>query len=192
MFAYWRRRPMRLVLARLLNDHVAETVAARPDRFVGLGTIPLQDTDLAIAELERCVRQLGLAGIQIGTHVGDRDLDDPAIYPSSAAAERWVRRCSSTPGTCSAPERMTRYWLPWLVGMPTECRWPSPRSSSVACWIGCPRCACCSPMAAARFPGSLGRIEAAASRPGRTSRRPRRDTEPREAVRPDLGGLADP
>lgn len=120
MFSYWAPPQHALDLSRLLNDHIAGVVAAHPRRFVGLGTIPLQAPDLAIAELTRCVRELGMAGVQIGTHVGDCNLDDPALFPIFQAAEALGAAVFVHPWDMLAPERMPKYWLPWLVGMPTE------------------------------------------------------------------------
>jgi aminocarboxymuconate-semialdehyde decarboxylase len=65
MFSYWAKPADALDLSRRLNDHIAEVVRAHPSRFAGLGTIPLQDPDLAAGELERCVRDLGLRGVEI-------------------------------------------------------------------------------------------------------------------------------
>lgn len=120
MFAYWAKPADTLDLSRMLNDHLAGVVAQAPRRFIGLGTVPLQDPALAVGELERCVRELGLAGIQIGTHVGDWNLDHPALFPVFEAAQRLGAAVFVHPWDMLAPERMTRYWLPWLVGMPTE------------------------------------------------------------------------
>ncbi len=120
MFSYWAPAEDAAIVARLLNDDIASTVATHPDRFVGLGSVPLQDADLAIRELERCVGELGLAGVQIGTHVGDRDLDDPALEAVLVAAADLGAAVFVHPWDMLAPERMRRYWLPWLVGMPTE------------------------------------------------------------------------
>src|SRR5438477_8060599 len=69
MFSYWAKPADALDLSRRLNDHIAEVVRANPTRFTGLATIPLQDSDLAASELERCVRDLRLRGVEIGTHV---------------------------------------------------------------------------------------------------------------------------
>jgi aminocarboxymuconate-semialdehyde decarboxylase len=120
MFSYWAPGAQALELARLLNDHLANVVASHPRRFVGLGTVPLQDPELACGELERCVRGLGLAGIQIGTHVEGRNLDDPDLFPVFQTAERLNAAVWVHPWDMLAPERMRQYWLPWLVGMPTE------------------------------------------------------------------------
>jgi aminocarboxymuconate-semialdehyde decarboxylase len=70
-----------LAFARLHNDAIGELVRTRPDRFAGLGAIPLQDVDAACIELERAMRELGLAGVEIGTTASDRDLDHPSFLP---------------------------------------------------------------------------------------------------------------
>ncbi|MFN7964206.1 MAG: amidohydrolase family protein [Acidobacteriota bacterium] len=120
MFSYWARPADALDLSRLLNDHLAEVVARYPARFAGLGTVPLQAPELAIAELTRCVRELGLSGVQIGTHVDDRNLDDPALFSFFAAAAELGAAVFVHPWEMLAKARMPKYWLPWLVGMPTE------------------------------------------------------------------------
>jgi aminocarboxymuconate-semialdehyde decarboxylase len=120
MFSYWADPETALRLARHLNDHVAGVVSARPSRFVGLGTIPLQSPDLAIGELERCVRELGLAGVQIGTNVNGANLDTPELFPVFEAAAALGAAVFVHPWEMAGRDRMTRYWLPWLVGMPAE------------------------------------------------------------------------
>lgn len=120
MFAYWAKPQDTLDLSRLLNDHLAGVVARHPRRFVALGTVPLQAPELAARELTRCIEELGLAGIQIGTHVGDWNLDHPALRPVFETAERLGAAVFVHPWDMLAPARMSRYWLSWLVGMPTE------------------------------------------------------------------------
>lgn len=70
---------------RILNDDLATTVTNHPTNFIGLGTVPMQDTDLAIQEMKRCIFQLGLAGIQIGSHINGHNLDAPYLLPFWAA-----------------------------------------------------------------------------------------------------------
>lgn len=129
MFSYWAKAQDALELSRLLNDHIAGVCRDRPDRFAGLGTIPMQDPDLAIGELERCVRDLGLAGVQIGSHIERRDngrelldwnLSEPELFPVFAAAARLGACVFVHPWDMMGSAHMTRYWLPWLVGMPAE------------------------------------------------------------------------
>ena len=87
MFSYWAKPQDTLDLSRILNDHIAGAVAAHPHRFIGLGTLPMQAPGLAVPELERCVRELGLAGVEIGTHVNGMNLDHPSVYPVLEAAD---------------------------------------------------------------------------------------------------------
>ena len=120
MFSYWARPEHALDLSRLLNDHVASIVARWPRRFVGLGTVPLQDPDCAIAELERSVGELGLAGVQIGSHVNDWNLDRAELFPVFRRAAELGAAVFVHPWDMLGRERMAKYWLAWLVGMPTE------------------------------------------------------------------------
>jgi len=120
MFCYWAEPEHGLDLARLLNDQIAATVAAHPKRFVGLGTLPMQAPDLAIGELRRCVQDLGLAGVEIGTHVNAWNLDEPDLFPVFEAARDLGACVFVHPWDMMGQERMPRHWLPWLVGMPAE------------------------------------------------------------------------
>jgi aminocarboxymuconate-semialdehyde decarboxylase len=120
MFSYWAQAAHALDLARVLNDHVAELVRCHPDRFVGLGTLPMQAPELAVRELERCVRDLGMCGVQIGSHVNDWNLDAPELFAVFEAAEALGACVFVHPWDMMAKEKMPRYWLPWLVGMPAE------------------------------------------------------------------------
>lgn len=119
MFHYWAKPRDALETSRFLNDHIASVVASHPKRFVGLATVPLQDTDLAIQELER-VMSLGFRGVQIGTHINGRNLDDPALFPFFEAASRLDAAIFVHPWDMMGQERFSKYWLPWLVGMPAE------------------------------------------------------------------------
>jgi aminocarboxymuconate-semialdehyde decarboxylase len=120
MFSYWARPGDALDLAMLLNDHIAGVCAEFPQRFLGLGTVPMQNPRLAVQEMERCVSQLGLRGIEIGTHMNGTNLDDPAVFPVFEAAADLGAAVFVHPWDMLAQERMQKYWMPWLVGMPTE------------------------------------------------------------------------
>lgn len=120
MFSYWAKPEHALDLARMLNDHIAGVVASQPRRFVGLGTLPMQDARLAVRELERCIGDLNLAGVQIGTNVNGKNLDDPSLFDVFAAAEALGACVFVHPWEMLGKERMSKYWLPWLVGMPAE------------------------------------------------------------------------
>jgi len=129
MLSYWAKPVDALDLSRRLNDHIAEVVRGHPKRFAGLATIPMQDPGLAAGELERCVRELGLRGAQIGTHVDANphtgridsiNLDNASLQPVWSAAERLDAAIFVHPWDMMGKERMPEYWLPWLVGMPAE------------------------------------------------------------------------
>lgn len=83
----WAEPKLSLTLERKINERVAELVARRPDRFVGLGGVPLHAPDLAAAELRRCMSELALKGVQISTVARDMELGDPRLRPFWSAAE---------------------------------------------------------------------------------------------------------
>lgn len=119
MFSYWAKPQDTLDLSMFLNDHIAGIVQRWPDRFVGLGTVPMQDEGLAIQELERC-RSIGLKGIQIGTHINGMNLGEPQLFPIFQACEALGMAVFVHPWDMMGRERMDKYWAPWLVGMPAE------------------------------------------------------------------------
>jgi aminocarboxymuconate-semialdehyde decarboxylase len=73
---YWTDAGMGQELARAVNERIAQIAAQWPDRFIGLGTVPLQDSGLAVSELEYAVRKLGLRGVEINPSVNGMDLTD--------------------------------------------------------------------------------------------------------------------
>jgi aminocarboxymuconate-semialdehyde decarboxylase len=119
MFSYWAKPQDALDVSMFLNDHIATIVNAYPKRFVGLGTIPLQHPDMAIKELERCMK-IGLKGVQIGSHVNDWNLNAPELFPVFEAAQELNASIFVHPWDMMAKDKMSKYWLPWLVGMPAE------------------------------------------------------------------------
>jgi aminocarboxymuconate-semialdehyde decarboxylase len=79
MFSYWAKPLDCAETSKFLNDGIAEIIEKFPKRFVGLGTVPMQDTNLAIKELERC-REIGLVGVQIGSNVNQLNLGRGAVF----------------------------------------------------------------------------------------------------------------
>jgi aminocarboxymuconate-semialdehyde decarboxylase len=120
MFCYWAPGGQALELHRTLNEHSAEICREHPRHYLGLGTVPLQDPKLAIAEATRCVRELGLQGVQIGSHVGNWNLDAPELFDFFAACEELGCALLVHPWDMMGAASMPKYWLPWLVGMPAE------------------------------------------------------------------------
>ena len=164
LFSYWAPVDQALDLSRVLNDHIADIVRDRPDRFCGLGTAPMQNPDAAIKELERCVNDLGLAGIEIGSHIErpgqpDWNLNDEPVVEVLTAAESLGAAVFVHPWDMMGTANMQKYWLPWLVGMPAE------TSRAICSMIfggvfeRLPNLRVCFAHGGGSFPGTIGRIE---------------------------------
>ena len=120
LFNYWARPVDGHETSRFFNDHIAETVSREPKRFIGIGTVPLQDIDRSIKEMERCVTELNMPGLQIGSNINGKNLSDPDFYPFWEAAEKLGCSLFIHPWEMMGENQMQKYWLPWLVGMPAE------------------------------------------------------------------------
>ena len=119
MFSYWAKPNDALVLSQFLNDHIQAIVQKFPKRFLGLATVPLQDVNLAIKELERCKKN-GMAGVQIGSNVNQENLGDAKFLEFFKACEELSMSVFVHPWEMMGEQHMQKYWLPWLVGMPAE------------------------------------------------------------------------
>ena len=120
LFNYWANAKDALETSRFFNDHIAQTVNDHPKCFIGLGTVPLQNIDLSIKEMERCVSELKMPGLEIGTNINGTNLSDPALFPFYEAAEKLNCALFIHPWEMMREKEMGKYWLPWLVGMPAE------------------------------------------------------------------------
>jgi aminocarboxymuconate-semialdehyde decarboxylase len=103
--------------AQAINDEIAQMARARPERFAGLGTLPMQDPKAAIAELERCVVTLGLKGAEINDHINGRTLEEPEFRPFWKAVEQ-MGACIffHQAGDTLVAVRSRRYHLPNTIG----------------------------------------------------------------------------
>ncbi len=119
MFSYWAKPKDTLYISQFLNDHIAKVVSDFPKRFVGLGTLPMQDPQLAIQEIKRGM-QIGLKGFQIGSHINQWNLSAKELFPVYQALEENGAALFVHPWDMMGQEKMQDYWLPWLVGMPAE------------------------------------------------------------------------
>ena len=88
LFSYWLPLEDAKVLVRYINEQQAEMIAQAPDRFIGLGGVPLQDLDAAMRELEHCLDKLKFAGVEIASHVNGKSIGDPHFAPFFAECER--------------------------------------------------------------------------------------------------------
>jgi len=118
-FSYTRPGDQALKVARIFNDLALEICAPAPDRFLPFCQVPLQDPDAACAELDRCLAA-GHVGVEIGNHIGDRDLDDEGIIT-------FLQHCAQAgvpvfvhPWDMPSSPRLDRWMAQWLIGMPAE------------------------------------------------------------------------
>lgn len=118
--SYWADAKAGLEMAKHQNDFIAATVQANPKRFVGLGTVPLQDVDLAIKEMKRATQELGLKGLEIGTNVNGLNLDDSILEPFFKAANDLKVPLFVHPWAAIGRDRMPRHNFMYMVGMPSE------------------------------------------------------------------------
>ncbi|MFZ2997663.1 amidohydrolase family protein [Sphingobium sp.] len=107
-------------LSQIINDGIADAVATHPDRFVGIGHVPLQNTEMAIAEMRRCVKDLGFRGVEINSNVNGLELADPSFRPFFAAAEELGMLVFMHPLGFTHGERLTEYYLNNIIGNPLE------------------------------------------------------------------------
>jgi aminocarboxymuconate-semialdehyde decarboxylase len=120
LFNYWAKPKDGSETSRFFNDHIAEAVSRDPKRFMGIGTVPLQDVDLAIKEMDRCVNELELPGLELGSNINGKNLDEEEFFPFYEAAEKLGCALFVHPWEMMGEKDMQKYWLPWLVGMPAE------------------------------------------------------------------------
>lgn len=158
MFSYSAKTKDCTEISQFLNDHIADLVVRFPKNYIGLATIPMQDTEAAIRELERA-KKIGLVGIQIGSNINDENLGEDKFFPIFEACERLGMAVMIHPWQMMGFESMKKYWLPWLVGMPAE-------TSRAACSLifagvleRLPKLRICFSHAGGSFLPTLGRIE---------------------------------
>jgi len=158
MFSYWAKPADGAEIAKFLNDGIAETIQKFPKRFLGLGTVPMQDTRLAVKEMERC-RRIGLVGVQIGSNVNQLNLGEPQFLDFFKACEELGMAVFVHPWEMMGERDMQKYWLPWLVGMPAE----TSRAICSLIFSGtlekCQNLRICFAHGGGSFPAGIGRIE---------------------------------
>jgi aminocarboxymuconate-semialdehyde decarboxylase len=159
MFGYWAKPEHGHEVARFLNDHLAELVRAHSTRFVGLGTLPMQSPDHAVRELDRCVTDLGLRGVQIGSHVNDHNLDAEALFPVFRRAEELAAAVFVHPWDMLGKRELEPYWMQWLVGMPAETARAVVSLISGGVLARLPRLRVAFAHGGGSFPATIGRIE---------------------------------
>lgn len=119
-FTYWAERALACAVTRLVNDGVAEMAAARPDRLRGIGILPMQHPDDAIAELERIVAEHGFRGIEIGTSIEGEKLSQPRLRPVLRRAAELGVFVFAHPYYIGNKSGFEDYYLTNLIGNPLE------------------------------------------------------------------------
>ena len=120
LFYYWVNSELALKVAALINNSIKEVVDTYPDRFAGMGTIPMQDTDLAVNELKRCVNDLGFKSVQIGSNIEGKQLDDPQFLPFFKACSELGALVTLHPYYVGAKGALGKYYLTNLIGNPLD------------------------------------------------------------------------
>jgi predicted TIM-barrel fold metal-dependent hydrolase len=120
MHRYWAEPALAAKLTTVINEAVAAHCASGGGRLVGLGTLPLQHPDIAVRELERAIRELGLKGVSVSTNVAGRELADQAFDPVWAAAADLGAVVFIHPWGCSLGSRLGANFLGNTFGQPTE------------------------------------------------------------------------
>jgi aminocarboxymuconate-semialdehyde decarboxylase len=120
LFSYWADPRRTREMSRYLNEHLATVASTHPDRFSALGTVPLNDPAMAVEELERCVLELGMAGVEIGTNIAGVDLDDPRFLSFFQRAAELGAIVFVHPWQVVGAGRMAQYYLLYTVAMPSE------------------------------------------------------------------------
>jgi aminocarboxymuconate-semialdehyde decarboxylase len=163
MFSYWAKPAHGLEISKFLNDHIGSVVQENPQRFWGLGTLPMQDPKLAVRELERCMKDLKLSGVQIGSHIktenNDWNLNAPEVLEVFAAAESLGASIFVHPWDMMGESQMPQYWLPWLVGMPAEVSRAICSMIFGGVFEKFPKLRVAFAHGGGAFPGTLGRIQ---------------------------------
>lgn len=159
LFNYWAKPEHGLETSKFLNDHICQCVETHPQHFIGLGTVPMQDPEFAIVEMTRVVKELKLPGIEIGSNVNQLNLGEPRWNSFWEAAEDLNCSIFIHPWDMMGEEHITKYWLPWLVGMPAE----TSRAICSLIFSGVmekyPRLRIAFAHGAGSFPATIGRIE---------------------------------
>jgi len=119
-FSYWAKSEEAEDFSQLQNDFISNIIKEYPSRFLGLGTVPLQDADAAIREMKRCKFELGLHGLEIGTNVNGLNLDEPYLDEFFAKAEEWQVPLFIHPWESLGLERMPRHNFMYTISYTTD------------------------------------------------------------------------
>jgi aminocarboxymuconate-semialdehyde decarboxylase len=116
----WTQPEVGREAAMAINENLAKIVADHPDRFVALGAVPLQDAEMATAELERCVKKLGMRGVELSTNVNGTELSERRLDKFFAKAEELDILIFIHPSGFTQQQRLFNHYLTNLIGNPLD------------------------------------------------------------------------
>jgi aminocarboxymuconate-semialdehyde decarboxylase len=119
-FLYAQPPALAAAFARIQNEQLAKLVKTHPGRFQGIGTVPMQAPQQAADELRHAMTVLGLRGIQIGSNIAGKNLDDPELEPVWAAAAELRAFILLHPINVAGMDRLGSYYLNNLIGNPLD------------------------------------------------------------------------
>ncbi len=160
MFCYWADPTAAAAFARMQNENIASIVVRHPQRFLGMATLPMQDIDLAIAELRHARERLDLRAAEIGTCPGGRDLDHPDLFRFfEACRDLDVAVLVHPAAPLLGKERLEAYYFPTVVGNPLETAFAISRLIVGGVIARLPALRLCFAHGGGAFPYTLGRLE---------------------------------
>ena len=155
---YWADGALGLRLARIVNDGMAEASRAHPERFVFLATLPMQDPEAAINEVDRAVTELGCRGIYLGTNVRGKELTDPSFAPIFERIDALKMPIFLHPLNVIGVQRLTSYYLHNLLGNPFDTAVAAANIIFSGLLDRFPKLQICLPHAGGAFPYLIGRL----------------------------------
>jgi aminocarboxymuconate-semialdehyde decarboxylase len=155
---YWADGALGDRLARLVNDALAEASRAHPDRFVFLATLPMQDPEAAVNEVERAVTELGCRGIYLGTNIRGKELTDPSFVPVFERIHALSMPIFLHPLNVIGAQRLTNYYLHNLLGNPFDTAGAAANLIFSGLLDRFPKLQVCLPHAGGAFPYLIGRL----------------------------------
>jgi aminocarboxymuconate-semialdehyde decarboxylase len=158
-YHYWADRDLAERIVATANQEIAKICAQRPDRLVGLGIVALQHPDLAVAQLQGAVGELGLKGVMVSTAVNGAELADPRNLPFWSTAEELGALVFIHPMGCSLGERLTPFYFSNLIGNPAETTVALAHLVFSGVFDRCPRLKVCAAHGGGYFPFYSARFD---------------------------------
>ena len=156
---YWADGALGIRLARIVNDAMAEATRLHPDRFVALATLPMQDPEAAVTELNRAVTELGCRGIYLGTNIRGKELTDPLFLPVFERIQALQAPVFLHPLNVIGSQRLTNYYLHNLLGNPFDTAVAAANLIFSGLLDRFPKLQVCLPHAGGALPYLIGRLD---------------------------------